>query len=216
MSKGRDLPTHLETRDITGEKLISPSASRNIGPLVKELSSLWSPDAKILEIASGTGQHGHGFCEERSDLIWQYSDIDEKAMLSQVAWASEIPEQLLPPIELDVLAPNWWRDIKGYQAIFCANMIHIAPLATVNGLALGASHILPNGEPLFLYGPFLDGENSAQSNLDFDISLKLRHADWGVRNLANVKHIFATHGLSLHDRVQMPRDNYLLVFEKTD
>jgi len=94
-------------------------------------------------------------------------------------------------------------------------MIHIAPYSSVAGLAAGASHILPKNHEFYLYGPFLEGKETAESNLKFDATLKNRDADWGVRDLSDVKHIFATYGLNLSKRVVMPKENRLLVFKRS-
>lgn len=193
----------------------APSASRNAGPIAERLEVLLPQNARVLEIASGTGQHGAHFCAVRSDIHWQYTDIDAQALSSQTAYAGENPAQLSAPITLDVTADNWWISTANIDVIYCANMIHIAPWAAALGLAKGAGKLLPAGGLMMLYGPFLEGEGSAPSNLAFDQSLKARNPQWGVRNLEAVKHIFADNGLNFLQKLGMPRDNNLLVFKRT-
>jgi len=193
----------------------APSASRNAGPIGEELRKLLPENTNVLEIASGTGQHGAHFCRMRPDISWQYTDIDEQALSSQAAYAGENTQQLFTPIKLNIMEDKWWQDIENVDAIYCANMIHIAPWAAAIGLAKGAGKRLMAGEFVFLYGPFLEGRDSAPSNLAFDLSLKSRNPQWGVRNLDDVKHIFADNGLSFQRKLGMPRDNYLLVFKRT-
>jgi len=67
---------------------------------------------------------------------------------------------------------------------------------------------------MVLYGPFLEGRKTAQSNLKFDKNLKARNPKWGVRSLDSVKHIFADVGLNLQTRIEMPAENRILVFSK--
>ncbi|HHL42711.1 MAG TPA: DUF938 domain-containing protein, partial [Hellea balneolensis] len=68
------------------KKRSAPSASRNQGPIGEHLQELLPQKADVLEIASGTGQHGAHFCSLRPDISWQYSDIDETACASQLAY----------------------------------------------------------------------------------------------------------------------------------
>jgi len=170
--------------------------------------------ARVLEIASGTGQHGAYFTELRPDIIWQYSDVDTDAQESQKAYACDNSRQLKLPLQLDVAQENWWQRLEPITNIYCANMIHIAPWKAALGLTKGAGELLQAGDKLFLYGPFLFGVDSAQSNLDFTANLKQRNPVWGVRELVDVEELFVENGFHLDQQITMPRDNYLLVFCK--
>lgn len=196
------------------QKCVSPSAERNKAPIGAQLENLLPQNAQVLEIASGTGQHGAYFTGLRPDIVWQYSDIDTNAHDSQRANAYDNPGQLLEPLTLDVTIDKWWDTISPITNIYCANMIHIAPWVAAMGLATGAGELLGTGDKFFLYGPFLVGEESAQSNLDFARNLKLRNQAWGVRELEDVKNLFSARDLWLEQKIQMPRDNFLLVFIK--
>ena len=56
-----------------------------------------------------------------------------------------------------------------FLAMFCANVIHIAPWAVAQGLFAGAGRHLRADGRLFLYGPFRrDGVHNAPSNAAFD------------------------------------------------
>ena len=208
-------PKHLEDRDKKGAREYSPSAARNIPPLLEALSPLWPDNAKILEIASGTGEHAVAFCRARADIFWQMSDYDAQARASQNEWRLEVPDQIQTSFEIDVLKAEWWAELSSYDAIFCSNMIHIAPSASIEGLAKGSAQLLRAGGYFYLYGPFQEGAETAPSNLAFDKNLKQRNPDWGVRNLSSVKHIFASHGLIFQERIVMPKENRLLVFKRS-
>ena len=210
-----DLPKHLEERRHHGAREYSPSAGRNIPPLVEKLSPLWPQNGCVLEIASGTGQHAAAFCAAREDLTWQSSDPDRAARDSQDAWARDRQGRIKPSLDLNLVKPEWWGGLGRFDAIFCSNMIHIAPSVTVKALANGAAELLKSHGMLYLYGPFQEGDQTAQSNLDFDESLKRRNPDWGVRHLSDVKHIFATRGLNLSERIIMPKENRLLLFKRS-
>ena len=205
-------PIHLESRDALGERLMSPSAGRNSEPIGDILSESLPQNASVLEIASGTGEHAVHMCQRRGDICWQPSDPDEQSRQSQNAWRSECEAQILPSLNIDTTLPKWWDGLPRFNALYCANMIHIAPWAAAKGLAQGVPHILENPAKLYIYGPFQEGDETASSNLDFDKSLKLRNPEWGVRSLDSVKHIFADAGFNLTARIVMPKENRLLIF----
>ena len=78
-------------------------------------------------------------------------------------------------------------------AVFCANVIHIAPWRVAEGLFAGAARYLRSDGRLFLYGPFKrDGKHTALSNAVFDTSLRDRDAEWGVRDIADVEKLAVT------------------------
>ncbi len=79
----------------------------------------------------------------------------------------------------------------------------------------GAADVLNIGGTFILYGPFQEGEDTAPSNLAFDMSLKSRNPNWGVRNLDDVKHIFSVAGFTCQARIVMPKENRTLIFTKS-
>ena len=159
------LPIHLETRNQKGAKLFSPSAGRNKEVISTELTQYLPKNAKVLEVASGSGEHGAHICGLRNDIVWQPSDPDGASRNSQNEWAKDRPEQILGSLGLNMMDMTWWTGLPKFDAIFCANMIHIAPWAAACGLAEGVKHIVKDAGHLFLYGPFLEGNETAPSNL---------------------------------------------------
>lgn len=204
----------LEERTAEGNRRYSPSAGRNKEAIAEQLHSLLPQEAHVLEIASGTGEHGHAVCSVRDDISWQYSDPDALSRLSQNDWRLDYPMQLRPSLPMDMTAPEWWGGLPDYTTLYSANMIHIAPIEACEGLALGAAHLVKEGGQIILYGPFLDGENSAPSNLEFDASLKSRNQSWGVREQEFVKHIFAKAGFNQSTLIAMPKNNHIFVFSR--
>lgn len=197
-------PIALEDRDRDGDRLFSPSAGRNKTLIAEWLAKNLPTDARILEVGSGTGEHGAALGNVRADVIWQYSDPDVNSRVSQLAWKKAMwPE----PLSLDLTVQDWAASLSSYDAIYSANMIHIAPIDAAIGLAKGASQLT---DTVFLYGPFLFGDQSAASNLDFDASLKRRNPRWGVRDFTDVKHIFENEGFKRSERFDMPRNNHIV------
>lgn len=208
-------PIHLETRNADGPKRFSSSAARNHAVIAARLSTVLPPRARVLEIASGTGEHGFHACAARPDIIWQPSDPDVESRNSQNAWAADTKGQMLPSLSIDTTQPDWFEILPRYDAIFCANMIHIAPWEAAIGLVDGAQKLVSKNGVIVLYGPFKEGAHTAQSNLDFDASLKSRNPSWGVRDLASVKHIFAKAGFNTVARTAMPKNNLILEFSRS-
>jgi len=204
----------------------SPAAERNRQPLLEVLRRVLPATGRALEIASGTGQHAAWFARHLPGWTWQPTDADAQALASIAAWcfgddaagvqADDTPPlvNVEPPRRLDVLAPAW--EVQGsFDAIVCANMLHIAPWACCAALMRGAArHLSPDGV-LVTYGPYLvEGEATAASNLAFDADLRARDPAWGIRWLHEVEGEAARAGLRLRERVAMPANNFTLIFER--
>lgn len=203
-------PIALEDRNQDGSKLFSPSAGRNKDVIADWLASQLPENAHVLELGSGTGEHGAALGERRSDVRWQYSDPDTASRASQAAWARP---DWSAPLNLDAATENWWSSLPQFDAIFSANMIHIAPWQATLGLAEGARSC---ADQVIFYGPFLTGDTSDASNLAFDQSLKSRDPDWGVRELDRVKDIFAKNGFKHCKCFTMPKNNLIVRLSRRD
>ena len=192
----------------------SPAAERNRDPILAELRRLLPERGVALEIASGTGQHAAHFAAGLPGWTWQPSDPEPRALASIAAWCAG-SVNVRAPIALDVMGAEWPGAPQPADAVFCANMLHIAPWPTCAALMRGAArHLAPKGL-LLLYGPYLvDGEPVAPGNAAFDADLRARNPGWGLRRLADVLAQAGAVGLHLHEWVQMPANNLLLVLER--
>jgi hypothetical protein len=120
---------------------------------------------------------------------------------------------LLEPVTLDVCASEW--PVASVDAIFNANMIHIAPWACAVALFAGAKRYLKPSGILVVYGPYrIGGAHTAASNEAFDADLRRRNPSWGVRDLEAVTALAEESGLELSERVAMPANNQCLVFAR--
>ena len=207
-------PIALENRASDGARLSSPSAARNREPIMSALRDRLPEGARVLELASGTGEHALAVVTARPDLRWTPSDPDPKSRASENAWAEDADGRIKPALDLDVCQDVWWDGLEPVDAIYCANMIHIAPWQAAEGLFKGAAELLAEGGALYLYGPFLEGADTAPSNLDFDASLKQRDPRWGVRPLSDVDALAEQNGLVRTERLVMPSNNLMLTFKR--
>ncbi|MCA1595217.1 MAG: class I SAM-dependent methyltransferase [Chloroflexi bacterium] len=199
-----------------GEKLFAPSADRTRHAIFPVLRQVLPASGTVLEIASGTGQHAVHFAQAIPGLTWQPSDTDPRFLKSIQAWREEarLPN-LLPPLLLDVTATPW--PAPPAAAVFCSNMIHIAPWRCTQKLLEGAAAILPPGGPLALYGAYLFRDRpNAPSNLQFDSYLRQQDVSWGVRNLEEVAAEAEKHGMRLDSVTEMPGNNFMVVFRRTE
>jgi len=203
--------------DLTAaDKRYSPSAARNRDPILAVLRRVLPPTGCVLEIASGTGEHAVHFAAAFPALTWQPSDQDTESLRSVSAWRDEagLPN-LLAPIVLDVTQSVW--PVDRADAVVCITMIPISPWKAPLGLRTGAARILLPGAPLFIYGPFRQqGVPIAPSNEAFDLSLRSRNPEWGLRDLDEVTAVAEANGLALREVVQMPANNLSVTYWKVD
>ncbi|MBU0724116.1 MAG: DUF938 domain-containing protein [Alphaproteobacteria bacterium] len=194
----------------------APATLRNREALWAVLSRCLPATGLLLEIASGTGEHAAFMAPQMPDgLHWQPSDYATDALADIDAHArASGSTRIRPAIRLDVTAAVW--PVEQADAIFCCNMIHIAPWAAAEGLFAGAGRLLSTGAPLVLYGPYRrNGQHTAESNAAFDESLQSRDPRWGVRCLeTEVVPLAAQAGFRLEEIVDMPANNLTLLFRR--
>ncbi len=194
---------------------LSPATARNRQPILHVLKPRLPEAARVLEIASGAGEHAVYLAQHLPGVTWRPSDPDEEARTSIAAWRGQagLPN-LADPLALDAADPATWPG-DPVDAIVCINMIHISPWAATEGLMAGAGRLLARGGKLFLYGPYIESDlPTAPSNLAFDASLKARNPAWGLRDLADVDALAAARGLGRIERIAMPANNLIVVFQK--
>jgi SAM-dependent methyltransferase len=176
----------------------------------------------VVEAGSGTGQHVVDFARRSPQIIWWPSDFNEVHLKSIVAWRahSKLPN-IRAPMRIDLSDPVWcmpMHDGSGpgpLLAVFCANVIHIAPWRVAEGLFAGAARYLRPDGRVFLYGPFKrGGEHTARSNAAFDTSLRNNNSEWGVRDIEAVQKLGESAGLRLMEITEMPANNLMLTFAR--
>ncbi|HEX7820337.1 MAG TPA: DUF938 domain-containing protein [Sphingobium sp.] len=213
----------------------APATQRNREVIAGVLRHELPANGLILEVASGSGEHVVHFAELFPALEWQPSDADALARESISAWQDEADlPNLHQPLDLDAAAPDWPlghanailcvnKDYNscvpvksvGYAACICINMVHISKWAATVGLFKGCAKVLQAGAPLILYDPyFRDAVETAPSNLAFDIDLRSRNPEWGLRHLEEVDHEAMAHGFEPTRLVEMLANNIIRVYRK--
>lgn len=194
-------------------KRFAPATERNRAPIRDVLARVLPATGTVLEIASGSGEHAVAFAQAFPALTWQPSDPDPSALASITAWRDEAGlANLAAPIELDVVKP--WPALAP-AAIVCINMVHISPWEASLALFSNAGRLLAPSGVLYLYGPYrFAGAFTAESNAEFDRSLRARDPRWGVRDVDDLVAAARGSALELVDTVAMPANNHSLIFRR--
>jgi len=200
-------------------RLDAPAFHRNQAPIWAVLSRFLRA-GDVLEIGSGTGQHAAEYARQAPGITWWPTDYLDSHMRSIAAWRAHAKlANLRAPTQLDASAVDWRLAERGlpqtFAAMFCVNVIHIAPWAVTHGIfAAAGRHLAPDGR-LFLYGAFRrDGVHNSPGNEEFDEGLRRDNPQWGVRDTADLKELGETNRLRLAELIEMPANNAVLVFTR--
>lgn len=194
-------------------KPYAESCEQNRDPILAVLREVFAKRRRVLEIASGTGQHAVYFGEALPHLTWQTSELPHHHAGIQ-AWLEDagLPN-VLPPLAIDVNDPAW--PVEPVDAIFNANTVHIIGWPAVERMFAGIGRVLAVGGVLCLYGPFnYGGAFTSESNARFDAWLKARDPLSGVRDFEAIDRLAAAQGLVLLRDIAMPANNRTLVWRK--
>ena len=191
----------------------SEACERNKGPILEVLRKVFSKTESVLEIGSGTGQHAVHFSKHLPHLVWQPTELGERVAMLKSRIDLEGPGNLLPAKELDVLRNNW--ELEKTDAVFIANVFHIAPIEVMHTCLKGTSRCLKHLGIFCVYGPFrFEVEFTSPSNAQFDYSLKTNNPEWGIRDFEQLCQVAEEEDLAFQHNYSMPANNQLLVFKK--
>ncbi len=202
-------------------RLNAVAFQRNHGPIGEVLSRyLATASGDVLEFGGGTGQHAAAFARLLPKLTWWPSDPNDTHLRSIAAWRAHAGlANLRPPVRIDLAQKDLRLRELGlpteFAAMFCANVLHIAPWSVAEGLFAAAGRHLRADGRLFIYGPFRrDGVHNAPSNEAFDTGLRADNPEWGVRDTTDLRALAEQAKLKLAAIVEMPANNAILVFER--
>ena len=195
-------------------KPFSQACANNQVVIGEILEHVFANKKHVLEVGSGTGQHGVWFAKKMPHLSWQMSDREQNHAGIR-CWMSDHPaSNLLSPLPLDVLSDPW--PTAHYDAVYSANTAHIMPWQAVIAMFSGIGERLLSGGVFCLYGPMKYlGVLEAQSNVDFDASLQQQFAHQGIREFHDINALATKYGLVLQKDHQMPANNRLIVWQKS-
>ena len=201
-------------------RLFFSATKKNRDCLGDLLSRIIKKNGSILEIGSGSGEHGVFFQKRFPEIIWQTSDPELSHRKSISSWIEYegLKKKMPNPLLLDVEKIPWkipFDLIHSLQGIVSINMIHIAKWNCTVALFRESGKILNKGQFLILYGPFkIHNKHTSKSNYLFDISLKMQNELWGIRNLEEVGKEAKKNGFFQEDIISMPANNFSIIYRK--
>ena len=201
-------------------RLFFPATKRNRNYIGDVLSRIIQKGGFVLEIGSGSGEHGVAFQKRFPETIWQTSDPDLRNRQSISSWIlyEKLNTKMPQPLAIDVEETPWKITSElglSLQGIVSINLIHISSWNCTRSLFKQSGKLLSNGKYLMLYGPFKIGnEDLNQSNYLFDKSLKMQNNNWGVRNLDKVNEEAYNNGFVQRELIHMPANNISIIYRK--
>ena len=199
-------------------RLNFPATLRNRDPISAVLCKFIPQTGILLEIASGSGEHGVFFQNIFPSIIWQTSDPKILNRNSIASWISHhgLSSKMPEPLDIDVEKRPWpiTNELRALiKGIVCINMIHISAWSCTKALFEESKNYLKKNQFLMLYGPFFrKGKLTSESNLNFDQSLKLQNPAWGIRDLDSVNEIAFENGFEQDEIFEMPANNLTVIY----
>lgn len=194
-------------------KQFSDPAARNAPFIASALVDILPKTGLVLEVGSGTGQHADAFSRAFPALLWQPTNADDLDSIQAWRAESEMPN-FLAPLKFDLFAQE--SPVESADAIYCANVIHIAPAEVIPHLFRHANALLGLGAPVILYGPFRYRDRDLEpSNISFNVWLSEHFSGGGIREFEAVCEIAKSEGFEIEVDKEMPANNRLLVFRRT-
>ncbi len=201
-------------------RLFFSATQRNKDSIKVVLSRVIRKKGLILEVGSGSGEHGVFFQKCFPEMIWQTSDPELEHRKSISSWIEYegLNKKMPQPLELDVekipykIPSNIVHFLQGIVSI---NMIHVAEWTCTEALFRESGKLLNKGQFLMFYGPFkIRNKHTSQSNYFFDNSLKMKNELWGLRNLEEVSDEGKKYGFIQEDIIKMPANNFSIIYRK--
>ncbi|MED5355903.1 MAG: DUF938 domain-containing protein [Pseudomonadota bacterium] len=191
----------------------SQAAENNKAPIADIMGKHLPPDASVLEIGSGAGQHALHMSHAFPGITWLPSEREAVVPILKANLALYESNNIQPPLVLDLTDFTWSGD--PVDAIYAANVMHIVSEPLGERLVQLAADALKSSGLLMLYGPYkYNGQFTTKSNATFDQWLKDRDPASGIRDFEAVVATAQCTGLTLTQDYAMPANNQMLIFER--
>ena len=192
---------------------------RNRDPILNVFKELFPASGEVLELASGSGAHINYFAPHFKNLRFQPSDYNPDVFETIKAKRAETRnENVADPVNIDLTKSESWPDPNGklYDVIYVINLFQVAPVAIIDGIAQVAQRVLKPEGFLAIYGPFkVDGKYTTSSNEAFDKEILAANVpEWGLKDVRDLEKTANIHGIKLKKQLDLPADNFVLVFGK--
>lgn len=191
----------------------SQAAENNKAPIADIMGRHLQPDAFILEIGSGAGQHALHMSNTFPGIIWLPSEREAVVPILRANLALYGSNNIQSPLVLDLTEFSWGDD--SVDVVYAANVMHIVSEPLGERLVRLAAEALKPSGLLMLYGPYkYNGQFTTESNASFDQWLKDRDPASGIRDFEALMATAKCTGLTLTRDYAMPANNQMLIFER--
>ena len=190
-------------------KQYSKACERNeqpIGDVLEDVIADAGGRPLVLEVGSGTGQHGVAFSKRFDQIRWQPTN-GPGGLASIKAWRRDAGgDNLLAPLSFDLFDDK--APVDRADMVVAINVIHIAPFEATGRLFEHAATLLEPGSPIFLYGPYRYSDRSLEpSNERFDAHLRRGNSPSGIRLFEKVDQLAKEQGFEHVETRRLPANN---------
>lgn len=188
-------------------RLLSPAALRNRAPLRALVTTSLPADGRLVELASGTGEHVTDWAGHLPRARFEPSDPDPLARASCAAWTAALGlGNVAPPRDRDAGDPDWWRAFApGVDLVIAVNLLHLAAPGVPGVIARGARRLLRPLGLLVLVGPLRDDDEDPRT-MALDARLRARTPPLGVPTALDVIGAARAAGLEVANSSRLPPD----------
>lgn len=197
------------------------AGNRNRDPILEVLKDKLPKTAgNVLEMATGSGMHINYFAPHFKHLTFFPTDKDTETFANIKKLTQEQGNSnIVDPVILDLTQAETWANpgkVNSFSALFCINIFQVAPISIADGMMECAANLLTDDGFLMIYGPFkVEGGFSTNSNKEFhDTLASYGVSEWGLKDVADLKKAATQHGLALKEQINMPANNFALLFGK--
>ena len=193
------------------EKPYAPSCDKNAKPILRVLRSFLKDSRSLLEIGAGTGQHSVFMAPHFEQMSWTLVDRKENHKGISL-WLNEfLRPSIKGPFEYEI--PKDSLPEANFDVVFTCNTLHMIPWGYCLKMFDDISHVLLQEGLFIVYGAFnYGGKFTSESNRKFDIWLKKRNFESGIKNFENIISELEIRGFKLMEDIPMPANNRILIF----
>ncbi|KAG7527262.1 hypothetical protein FFLO_07109 [Filobasidium floriforme] len=180
---------------------------------------------KILELASGTGEHLASYATEWDGVDWVGSERERSET-----------NNILPPVQLDVLNDADWEGVRGrygrgwgsedtqeaehggFDGMIINNLLHCAPFpVTPSSIFRHATTLLKPAGWISFYGAFRGDDGGFESEGDRKFHERFISLDptFGLRTIPSIQRIAEENGWRMVERKGMMSGNWMVFFERS-
>jgi hypothetical protein len=200
-----------------GTRLQSPAFPRNRDPILGVLRERWGGLAagRILELASGPGEHACYFAQALPALTWQPTEPQAEGRASIDAWrrALGLEARVLAPLRLEVGVDPW--PAGPFDGALAINFLHMVGIEAVGAALQGVGAALAEGAELIVYDCFsYGGAHVSESNVAFDRYLRQSTPAGRVHAFEEVDALALAAGLVEPQIYHLPANNQGVVWTR--